>query len=142
MGCRIMTWSTQVFPHTVVLPGLPWMKSIDFSISGWVASKLPFFVVDYLDTFYWPVRHMSTTNLEFWICQIFNDFLRGFSLGFFVKINSHYLFALISIENFKLIENFEKKSMQRSVNLIKKFWCLQISQKANEIFDRFLPLAS
>ena len=27
----------------------------------------------------------------------------------------------------------------RSVNLRVKFWCLQISQKANQIFDRFLP---
>ena len=26
----------------------------------------------------------------------------------------------------------------RSVNLRKKFWCLQISQKANQILDRFL----
>ena len=28
---------------------------------------------------------------------------------------------------------------QRSVNLRMNFWCLQISQKANQIFDKFLP---
>ena len=28
---------------------------------------------------------------------------------------------------------------QRSVNLRMNFWCLQTSQKANQIFDRFLP---
>ena len=71
MGFRIMTWSTQVFPHTVVFPSFPWMKSIDFSISGWVVFKLPCFVVNYVDAFYWPVRHMSTTNLWFWIYQFF-----------------------------------------------------------------------
>ena len=30
-------------------------------------------------------------------------------------------------------------SLLRSVNFKMSFWCLQISQKANQILDRFLP---
>ena len=42
-----------------------------------------------------------------------------------------------SIRNiFKPMKDFRS---YRSVNLRMKFWCLQISQKANQILDKFLP---
>ena len=38
------------------------------------------------------------------------------------------------------IRRFSFAAQKRSVNLRMKFWCLQISKKANEILDSFCPM--